>query len=483
MAIHPRFWPQFWVLVRNYRLLENNLLVQSPNVDLKVRTPQELRAPQIIIRAINGDYMGEPRTLEAVTLLEGDINGAVYRHAAHGVYVSLESNGGHFPLWVCLQRDERCQEGHIWALNLFNFEYQTVPISKICWVPTHEAANGCLYTVISSPGKHGYTKEMYIPTVAQEIGLPEQAKFQLLSSSLAGFTRLEPERQEALFKKQYMSIQERHKTRSRISPQQPPWFKRGDQRQPFYTPNDEDSTVLRFLNDDLSSDEESTSSLLEERVRNLQEQTTEGFCRCSCCFSDLGPTYVNPYPLHQHITDDNCNLGSSHRLHCIFAAHRLDHCVIPVINYSGEQHKHCATYGTPSGFVNSVPTPVEDHVVDFNATVDNTAIVAVETGSDDEGFIIGYLSDELELFPDGPSSSESERMPDLQDMELWSASTVLYPESRPISPMVEFLPDVQGDLGSFDELSDPAFDITTAPSTIWNDPSIFMTPEPPEICR
>ncbi|KAI8948125.1 hypothetical protein F4801DRAFT_474020 [Xylaria longipes] len=467
MAIHPQFWPQFWVLVRNYRLLEKDLLVQSPNVDLKARVPR------IIIRTINGDYMGEPRILEAPTSL-GDIDGTVYRHAAHGVYVSSEPHEHHFPLWVCLQGNEHCQESHIWVLDLFKFEFLMVPISKVCWVPTHEAVNGDLYTVISSPGKHGYAKEMYLPTVAQKIGLPEQARFKLPSSSLAGFTRLEPKRQEALFKKQYMSIQERCGMRSSIAARQLPWSRRGIQRRQFYTASDADLKNPEFLNDDSSSDE-STSPLLQDRIQKLHEEPTEGFCRrCSCLFSDLGPTFLDPYPLHRHFTDDECNFGSSHRLHCIFAAHRPDHCVI---SGSREQHEHCVTYRTPVSLVDFVPTPIEHEGADVNATGDDTAVGTIEIDSDDEELEFGSLSDELETFSSEPYSNDN-MMLDGQEIDPWSILAVPYPESRPISPVVEYLPNIEED-----GLPDLVVDMAAVQSTIWNQPNIFMTPEPPEICR
>ncbi|KAI1748750.1 hypothetical protein F4782DRAFT_341623 [Xylaria castorea] len=474
MAIHPQFWPQFWVLVRNYRLLEKDLLVpvQSPNVDLRPK------APQIIIRAIDGDYMGEPRTLDAVTLLRDDIDGTVYRHAAHGVYISSEPHKDHFPLWVCLQRNERYQESHIWVLNLSNFKFLTVPVSKVCWVPTHEAANGDLYTVISSPGRHGYAKEMRLPTVAQQIGLPEQARFKLPSSSLAGFTRLEPERQEALFKKQYMSVQERCRARSGIATRQLPWSRREHQRGQFYAASSKDLENPGFLRDDFSSDEESTSSLLQERIERTQEQIPEGSCRCFCPFSDLGPTCLNPRPLHRHVTDDDCNFGSSHRLHCIFAAHRPDHCVI---SGSREIHEHCVIYGTPSSLVDSVPTPIEHRGADVNATADNTSIATIEIDSDDEELDIGSLSDELEFLSGESYSRDGEMVESSPDMELWSALSPPYPESRPISPVVEFLPDAQDDPEMSDD--DFIFDISAARGMMWNHPDILMTPEPPEMCR
>ncbi|KAI0445809.1 hypothetical protein F4803DRAFT_108176 [Xylaria telfairii] len=466
MAIHPQFWPQFWVLVRNYHLLENGLLVQSPNVDLRVRSPQ------IIIRAISGDYMGEPRTLESATSLRNAVDETVYPYAAHGVYIS-GSNEDYFPLWICLQRNEPSQEGHVWVINLSSFEYLTLPISEICWVPTHEAADGKLFTVIGSPGKHGYAKETYLPTVAQELGFPEQAKFQLPASGLPGFTRLEPEKQEAFFKKQFMSIQERCKPRSRIAEWQLPWSRRENQWRQFYTTSDEDSEDPGFFKDDFSSDDESINPQLEE------QQMSEDFCRCRCLYSDLGPTRLNPHPLHRHITDDDCNLGSSHRLHCIFAAHRPDHCVIS--SCSREQHKHCITLSTPSSLVDSVPTPIEHQGADVDATVDGTAIVAIEIDSDDDEFGARPLSDKPELPSTEPCPSDSESVPDGQDVEPWSAFAVPFSESWSMCPMVEFFPDTEGDLGWLDEPPDLVFNVDAAEHIMWNYPNISMTPEPPEI--
>ncbi|KAI1363325.1 hypothetical protein F5Y08DRAFT_242783 [Xylaria arbuscula] len=142
--------PLFWVLVRNYHLLGTNSLVQSPNIDLKAH-----KSP-VIVREINGEYMGGPRTIDNLKLLGEDQNKKHYRHAAHGVAVSQEY-ADDFPVWVSLERNTNCPDNHLTVLNLFNFKFSIVPISTICWVPSHEAANRDLYTIIGSPGKHGYT--------------------------------------------------------------------------------------------------------------------------------------------------------------------------------------------------------------------------------------------------------------------------------------------------------------------------------------
>ncbi|GAP90202.2 hypothetical protein SAMD00023353_4200440 [Rosellinia necatrix] len=239
MAIHPLFF----VLVRNYRVLETNSLVQSPNLDLTARGPQ-----QIIIRTIDGEHMGEPRALNDAGLLGDDTDRKAYRHAAHGVCTSIESHPNNFPVWVCLQR-QPCPPNHLWVLNLSNFEFLVVPITEVCWVPSHEAPNGDLYTTIGSPGKHGYEKETRLPMIVQKVGFPEQTRFDIPLSSLSGFERLQPGRQQTLFGYQSMKIQQARLARSRVTP-----YHAQTNRQ-LYRALPEDLPLPNFYQHDSSSDE------------------------------------------------------------------------------------------------------------------------------------------------------------------------------------------------------------------------------------
>ncbi|KAJ3565488.1 hypothetical protein NPX13_g7484 [Xylaria arbuscula] len=102
--------PLFWVLVRNYHLLGTNSLVQSPNIDLKAH-----KSP-VIVREINGEYMGGPRTIDNLKLLGEDQNKKHYRHAAHGVAVSQEY-ADDFPVWVSLERNTNCPDNHLTDLS------------------------------------------------------------------------------------------------------------------------------------------------------------------------------------------------------------------------------------------------------------------------------------------------------------------------------------------------------------------------------
>ena len=255
--------PLFWVLVRNYRLLETKSLVQSPNVDLNVDSPP------IIIREINGEYMEEPRAIDNIGSLEDDANVKHYRHAAHGVVVSHEY-ADDFPVWVCLERNIHCPECHLSVINLFNFNFLVVPISTICWVPSHEAANGDLYTIIGGPGKHGY-REVRLPVIVQKLGLPEQATYAVPLSNLS-LTKLESSRQHTLFDQQYMNIKRTYAARPfrNLNPR--------DMRLQSYQP----ITTSRGLNllefyrhGHRLNDEESTRRIVQNSINERQKQVPE----------------------------------------------------------------------------------------------------------------------------------------------------------------------------------------------------------------
>ncbi|KAI3335454.1 hypothetical protein F4824DRAFT_157265 [Ustulina deusta] len=451
--------PLFWVLVRNYRLLETNSLVQSPNVDL------EAQGPRVIIREINGEYMEEPRVVNDIKLLGDDIDRKDYRHAAHGVYVSEEPHADNFPVWVCLKRNLHCQEYHLWVLNLYSFKFLVVPISKICWVPSHEAANGELYTIISSPGKRGY-KETRLPTIVQKIGIPEQAKYAVPLSSLPGLTKLEPRRQQEVFHQQYMTMKQGYRTRSRLTHLN----LRGLAQRQSHTAIDINLEFPEFCrNEYLYSDEERASHLLQKSSDETRKQVPEGFCRYPCCFSDLGPTSLNLNPLDIHVTDPQCDIGSIHRPRCIFATHRPERCVV------GGNHLM---------IVDPVSVIAEHQAANANITVNH--IAAAETGTelnDDTGF--KSLPDELEHLVGQRCFSDSDRVLEDRDRQTWSTPDApVSPESRQISPIVEFLPGLLEDLERTDNLPDPVLDITAIQGMVVLDYHAFLTtPEPPEMCR
>ncbi|KAI3321523.1 hypothetical protein HD806DRAFT_523997 [Xylariaceae sp. AK1471] len=472
MAILPTLI-SFWVHVRNYRLSTANLLVQSPNVDLKAQ------APRIIIRSVNGEYIGEPRVLDPIIVLQDDIKGQVYRHAAHGVRVSPKSRTDNFPVWVCLERNDHRRKNDICMLNLSNLEFSVVAITSICWVPSHEAANGDLYTVIGTPGKHGYEKEMRLPTIVQRIGFPGQTKFSLPPSSLSGLKRLELARQEELFNQQYNHFQKGYWARPTIILDMYQNLYNPRKRRRSHAAVDEDLEFSRFYNDDLpsSGDEESTGALIKKQRYKIQEKASEGLCRCPCTYSDLGPTFLDPRPLHRHATDDQCALGSIHQLHCIFAAHRPEHCVI---SGSVESHEHCPQDGMHSTVVDPLSGYAEHQAVDTTLTVNDVVAGGIEKEPDYDTEIES-LHAELERLSGAQCFRDGERV--LKDRDIWASSIVdmpiTYLESRPISPLLELALGCQA---APDDLPDPILNPTAVQGPIWNvDYHISMTPEPPEM--
>ncbi|KAI1423430.1 hypothetical protein F5Y12DRAFT_536540 [Xylaria sp. FL1777] len=464
--------PMVWVLVRNYRLLKTNSLVQSPNVAL------EAQGPRVIIREINGEYMEEPRVVDDIKSLGDDINRKAYHHAAHGVYISQETHAGNFPIWVCLERSVNCQEYHLSVLNLYSFEFSVFPISKICWIPSHETADGELYTIISGPGKHGY-KETHLPAIVQKLGLPEQAKYAVPLSSLPGLTKLEPRRQQKLFNQQYMNFKQGYRACSRLTRLNLRGL--GYQRQSHIGI---DSEFPGFCRDDyLYSDEESTSSLPQNP--SVDESIPEGLCRCPCRYSDLGPTYLNLNPLHRHVTDSECDLGSDHQPHCIFGVHRLDHCVINGPGL-GREHDHCVLSGSHSMIVDPVMVNTEHRATGANTTVNRIAAAELEIEPDGD-VETKSLPGELEDLAGQRCFRDSEKLLQDRDMQMWSIhhdTPLSSLESRQSSPAIEFFPDMPEDQERLGNLPDPAPDFTAIQGPIVTDYDALMTtPEPPEIRR
>ncbi|KAI0432009.1 hypothetical protein F5Y09DRAFT_172145 [Xylaria sp. FL1042] len=460
--------PLFWVLVRNYRLFKTNSLVQSPNVDLKAH------GPPVIVREIIGEYLEEPRVIDDITLLGDEINTKDYRHAAHGVCISLQSHADDFPIWVCLKR-KHCPEYHLWVLNLYNFKFLVVPISSICWVPSHEAASGELYTIIGSPGRHGY-KEMRVPTIKQKLGLPEQAIYAVPHSTLPGLKKIESRRQHELFSRQYMKAIRTSRIRPGLTY---PDLRDPKQPRQFHTVTT--SGLPDFCRDGyLSSDEESTGHFVQARIDEIRGQVPEGSCRCPCPFSDLGPTCYNPYPLHRHVTDSQCDLGSNHQTHCIFGNHRPDHCVISDPRHG---HEHCVVGGTRLTIDDPMTIGVDHQATGSNINMNDIAESEIETESDIE-IEFRSLPDELERLAGQPCFRDSQKVLKDRDLQTWSihgtpASSL---ESRQTSPAVDFLPHTPKDLD--DNLPDPSLDISTIQRTVVLDyDALIATPEPPEMCR
>ncbi|KAK5635775.1 hypothetical protein RRF57_011487 [Xylaria bambusicola] len=446
--------PLFWVLVRNYRLLKTNSLVQSPHVDLDVYQPP------IIIREINGEYMEEPRVINDTALLGDDNTRRNYRHAAHGVFISREY-ADDFPIWVCLERNMDCKDNHLAVLNLFTFKFLVVPISSICWVPSHEARNGELYTIIGGPGIHGY-KEIRLPMIVQKLGLPWQAKFAVPLSSLP-LAKLEQDRQHALFDQQY----ERFKL---------PYGFRSLMKTDIYGIRQRSSHPQFYHPDHILKIQESTRHFYHNSINELQRQ---GFCRCSCRYVGLKPAYVDRNPLHKYITDAQYSLGPSHQIHCLFAAHRQVRCVVgSSIAHHGHDYiadeSHLMT-------IDPILANIERPTSSANTSESETYMAVVETedeANDDAEFIA--LPCELEILAGQPCFRDSDKVHEDIERQMWSIHNIPVlssMESRPVTPGVEICPDMLVE----PERSDSVPEIIDIITIRRNFRAIVTTPEPPEM--
>ncbi|KAI1289119.1 hypothetical protein F5Y03DRAFT_63570 [Xylaria venustula] len=455
--------PLVWVLVRDYILLKTNSLVQSPSVDLRAHNPP------IIIRGINGDYLEEPRIVDDIALLGDDFNRKDYRHAAHGVCFSREFHAFDFPVWVCLERNVNIQEYHLWVLNLYSFKFLEVPISTICWIPSHVAANGELYTVIGSPGKHGY-KETRLPTIRQTPGLPEQAKFAVPFSNLPGLTKLEPERQQDLFYQQYMSTKQGHKTH-----QNPDLSKR---RHPHKIISSELPGFCRG-DDYISGDEEIVGGLDQASVGEIWQRIPEEFPHCTGSYLKLGPASLTLNLLHWHVKNSQCDLGSAHQSHCILA-HRPVRCVI-----SGPNHEHCVFSAGTIVVANSMATNVEHLAAGSNTAADHNAAAETESNLDDEEVDSQFLLNELERFTGQHCFRDSDKAHEDRDLQIWSTQhTPESLESRQVSPVIDWFPKTPENQEILDILPDPCLHFTSAiQGTVVDYDAFITTPEPPEIFR
>ncbi|KAI1366603.1 hypothetical protein F5Y08DRAFT_300565 [Xylaria arbuscula] len=242
----------------------------------------------------------------------------------------------------------------------------------------------------------------------------------------------------------------------------------------FGMPNRKDLDMVEFhRHNHFFSGEENNRRVVQNTISEIQRQVPEGFCRCSCSYPGLEPSYINRNPLHKHLTDVECRFGSSHRLHCVFAAHRLGRCVVgPSTTIT---HDHCVV-----GEEESRITAEEQQTTSAANPLNKMTIAETEDERNNENTPYS-LSYELEALVGQPSFHDSERV--LQDMHTWTTphDMPLSPslESRPVSPSIEIFSEVPPNLERTDNLPD-LVDIATIQR---NSRALMTTPEPPEMPR
>ncbi|KAI1328687.1 hypothetical protein F5Y16DRAFT_147379 [Xylariaceae sp. FL0255] len=346
---------RYKVPVRRYRCANTHRPVQSLNVDLHT-----VGCPKLIFRRIHKDnrFKDDPQIIDIINsedpakYLENDIDddGKVIDEPAHGIHFSLCNDSiQHSPVWARLRQSELCKNNDIYVLNLDSFESFSIPITRICWVPTYEAEDGRLYTIIGCPGKVGRDKDLVIPAIIQRRDYPEETRLQSLSEAqLSGLFEIRTVTKEGFLESQSTLIKERYLLQTRASrPVSLTFPLPFPARQQFktrrrYIQSDNPNFITNSDDGTSSSDEEystvncrpSSSNSSTQQVNNDNKESWH----CTCRYSDLGPTIWSLRPRHRHVKDEECPFSPHHVNHCIFAEHRPSHCVIPS---SGEEHVHC----------------------------------------------------------------------------------------------------------------------------------------------
>ncbi|KAI1488381.1 hypothetical protein F5X96DRAFT_85146 [Biscogniauxia mediterranea] len=336
----------FSVLVRDYHWSKNNYRVQSPNLDLNST------ASNFIIRPLQGNNKDESRIVDPASDLRDDIKDEAYQTEAHGVFISATRESDYFPVWVPIQGNnvDKKKENETYVVNLNSYDALNVDVAQICWIPSYEAPDGKLYTAIGTR-KMGHD-EMII-CILQQTGFPRQAKFELVPTSvLSRCKNIDEARKQQLFHFQLtvtnMPYRLQEPVMTLVSQIFVSPYRLNCGRRQFQDILDENVNIPRhiarcfggdFL--DVTVDDNDSDSTHEDPSVHQVGTPNQPYV-CGCKYSDLGPTLLNRHPPHTHVKDDECPLGSGHSKHCIFANHRLGHCVIPsAIPGSNEAHNHC----------------------------------------------------------------------------------------------------------------------------------------------
>ncbi|KAI0011391.1 hypothetical protein F4779DRAFT_637234 [Xylariaceae sp. FL0662B] len=312
---------RYHISVRNYRWSRDNILVQSPVLDLN----SLMLTTTLVVRPLTGTHEQEPRIIRTVTELSDDIRGEHYEAEAHGVFVPMNlPNIYNYPVWAI-----GCQENKIPVVNLTTFEAFDASIFEICWVPGFEAPDHSCHTVLGAPQK--IAGGVKVLTIRHQLGPPREVEFNLLDQrTLARYDKIGPARKKTLFKEQLRAIRASLKSISEsllntkcVSPS------------PDNSPSSQ-RLLGEMLNYDFdSSDDESLYH--KPKYTPLAKDPSYRYT-CDCKYADLGPTCWNLRPRHRHVQDRECALGMAHAKHCIFTDHEPPVCVIPS---SGEPHEHC----------------------------------------------------------------------------------------------------------------------------------------------
>lgn len=370
----------YHIPVRDYYWPAGSITVQCPLRDL------DTTCDSPIIRPLAGVNKGEPRFVDKITDLVDQGPSQTYETEAHGVLVPTDSILKRIPVWVpfrqqpaqqCVNPPSKHEKKSsvsaaaesVLVADLNTSSRLQARLDRICWVPSHEAPDGRICTVIASQLTVGRKKMSHV--LVQSIESPGSAKFVLLTTQeLAGFSEIDENRKKQLFEVQMMMVLRQKRSLSPslknalrlVLVSQP----RAASKRLLWDCLDEDMAVPRCsgsetsegsfwedVDSDLESACDSPPSSVTTRVTTVSDTSDLPLlgiplgifyanhccvlqvpCKCACTL--LWPTLDDPYPQHRHILDHECYSGCLHEDHCVFAEHSPTLCIM-----TSSRHRHC----------------------------------------------------------------------------------------------------------------------------------------------
>ncbi|KAH7037123.1 uncharacterized protein B0I36DRAFT_402654, partial [Microdochium trichocladiopsis] len=206
----------YHISVRDYFWPAGNVMVQCPARNLSATSSPP------IIRPLAGVNKGEPRFLDSAGSLEDRHDSRPYLTEAHGVLVPADSALDRVPIWVPFRQQPARQNDPpvkkhdrtplqatpvetLLAADLTTSTQLQVPMDQICWVPTREASDGRICTIIASQLTVGRKNMSHV--LLQSIESPASAKFALLSTQeLSEFSEIDNNRKQQLFEVHLMMV-------------------------------------------------------------------------------------------------------------------------------------------------------------------------------------------------------------------------------------------------------------------------------------
>ncbi|ROW10125.1 hypothetical protein VMCG_02090 [Cytospora schulzeri] len=347
----------------NYPTGQNIFLLQSPI------SPERRPGDEILVRQDRGEFKNKVTFRKPDELVK--LDSAPKTAYADGILLRSDPSERHLEgdqLWLDESVPKRPGSG-ITAVNLRTWEYITVALGDVCWIPKYRKLD-CgedyqeLLTISGPTVKR--PKKGYVLAVVQrlrsrggnfevegvelrEIVEQDLWKYQNLTTLPDGEKRI-----EELFRRSLASVRpatsfdldtdDETATQPSVAG---PGTATGSSRAVSLTPSQSDITEEASLSIsiDYSLPEDEDDPIVEQRCLELERKVMAKLARkpepiirgpppviCNLghrCptpprifFQANVPTLENLYPKHHHLADHKCPIGARHKLHCVFQFRR-----------------------------------------------------------------------------------------------------------------------------------------------------------------